>query len=61
MDMWRGETIVTQVIKSDRKLNWNKQVETSSEKATNRLKILKRLAGTKWGSSRRTLNTTYTF
>ncbi|KAI5725988.1 hypothetical protein M8J77_022473 [Diaphorina citri] len=43
----------------DRKLNWNKQVETSSEKATNRMKILKRLAGTKWGSSRRTLNTTY--
>ncbi|KAI5720833.1 hypothetical protein M8J77_012264 [Diaphorina citri] len=43
----------------DSKLSWNKHVEITSEKATKRLKLLKRLAGTKWGSGRSTLNTTY--
>ena len=41
------------------KLSWSKHVEYITKKATNKFKILKRLAGTKWGSSRHTLNTTY--
>ncbi|KAI5752692.1 hypothetical protein M8J77_019486 [Diaphorina citri] len=43
----------------DRKINWNKHVENTTHKARNRFKLLKRLAGTKWGCSRKTLNTTY--
>ncbi|KAI5754580.1 hypothetical protein M8J77_009716 [Diaphorina citri] len=43
----------------DSKLTFNKHVEKTSEKATKKLRLLKRLSGTKWGSSRSTLNTTY--
>ena len=43
----------------DNKLSWSKHVEYVTKKVTNKFKILKRLAGTKWGSSRHTLNTTY--
>ena len=43
----------------DKKLTWKDHIEYLTKKATNRFKLLKRLAGTKWGSSRKTLNTTY--
>lgn len=43
----------------DSKLTWNDHIEKSTTKAIKKFKLLKRLAGTKWGSSRTTLNTTY--
>ena len=43
----------------DKRLSWKKQAHKVSEKATKRLGILKRLAGSKWGCSRDVLNTTY--
>lgn len=41
-------------------LRLNQHVNERAEKAENRLKILKRLTGTKWGPSKDTLITTYT-
>jgi hypothetical protein len=43
----------------DRKLTWRNHVEKTDEK-TKKLNVPKRLAGSKWGSSRSLLNTTYT-
>ena len=43
----------------DQKLNWKEHVQKTAEKANKRCKILKRLAGTKWGCQRSILNSTY--
>lgn len=43
----------------DNKLTWNMHIAKMSEKSSKRLRLLQRLAGTKGGSSRSTLNTTY--
>ena len=43
----------------DNKLTWKHHILTVTEKASRRLSILKRLAGSKWGCARQVLNTTY--
>lgn len=43
----------------DKKLNWQTHINKTAEKAKNRLNILKRLAGSKWGCSRTVLRNTY--
>jgi hypothetical protein len=43
----------------DRKLTWKNHVEITVEKTKKKLNVLKRLAGSKWGSSRSVLNATY--
>ena len=43
----------------DTKLTWKNHIQQIKDKAINRFKLIKRLAGTKWGSSRKTLSTTY--
>ena len=43
----------------DTKLTWKNHTAKVSERASKRLNLLKRLAGSKWGCARSTLNTTY--
>ncbi|GBL87008.1 hypothetical protein AVEN_218719-1 [Araneus ventricosus] len=43
----------------DNKLSRRLRVERLSERVTNRLSVLKRLAGCKWGCARSTINTTF--
>ncbi|GBN02684.1 hypothetical protein AVEN_264147-1 [Araneus ventricosus] len=43
----------------DNKLSWRLHVERLSERVTNRLSILKLLAGCKWECARSTINTTF--
>lgn len=43
----------------DQKLNWQTHINKTAEKAKNRLSVLKRLAGSKWGCSRTVLNNTF--
>jgi ribonuclease HI len=43
----------------DRKLTWRNHVQKTAEKFKEKLSVLKRLAGSKWGSSRSILNATY--
>jgi hypothetical protein len=62
---FRGETLRTSDSTTylgcvlDSRLNWRKHAEHLKTKAEKRLPILKRLAGSRWGCNRRTLNTTY--
>jgi hypothetical protein len=43
----------------DGKLTWKNHVERTVKKTKKKLYVLKRLAGSKWGSSRSVLNATY--
>jgi hypothetical protein len=43
----------------DGKLTWKNHVERTVEKTKKKLNVLKRFAGSKWGSSRSVLNATY--
>jgi len=42
----------------DNKLNWKNHVDKVASRVSNRINILKRLAGSKWGCARSTLNLT---
>jgi hypothetical protein len=41
------------------KLTWKNHVERTVKKTKKKLNVLKKLAGSKWGSSRSVLNVTY--
>ncbi|VDO01558.1 unnamed protein product, partial [Rodentolepis nana] len=43
----------------DTKLTWKSHLAKIAERVSNRLNVLKRLAGSVWGCARSTLNTTY--
>lgn len=43
----------------DNKLSWKTHIERTVSEATKRLSVMKRLAGSRWGCARLTLNTTY--
>ncbi|VDO09853.1 unnamed protein product [Rodentolepis nana] len=43
----------------DTKLTWKSHIAKIAERVSNRLNVLKRLAGSVWGCARSTLNTTY--
>ncbi|GBL96947.1 hypothetical protein AVEN_182526-1 [Araneus ventricosus] len=43
----------------DNKLSWRLHVQGLSDRVTNRLSVLKRLAGCKWGCARSTINATF--
>ena len=47
-------------VKLDKKLTWNPHIREAEKKATKRLSLLKKLAGTKWGASSSILKTVYT-
>ena len=66
INLWFGNIQLQRTISAkylgvyfDDKLTGNNQVDHVTKKATKRFNLLKRLVGTKWGSSRKTLNTTY--
>ena len=44
----------------DRRLSWIPQVKTMESKATKKMAIMKKLAGTKWGANRKILTQVYT-
>ena len=43
----------------DRKLTWSTQIQKAEMKATRRLSLMKKLAGTTWGANTRILKTVY--
>jgi bisphosphoglycerate-dependent phosphoglycerate mutase len=43
----------------DNKLSWKNHVEHTINKVNQRLRLIKRLAGAKWGNIQETMNTTY--
>ncbi|KAK7097474.1 hypothetical protein V1264_004447 [Littorina saxatilis] len=47
-------------IKLDKKLTWNPHIKEKEKRATRRLSIMKKLAGTKWGASSNILRQVYT-
>jgi ribonuclease HI/uncharacterized protein YaaR (DUF327 family) len=47
-------------VKLDKKLTWNPHLQQSEKRATKRLAIMKKLAGTKWGASSTILKQVYT-
>ncbi|KAK7097663.1 hypothetical protein V1264_004608 [Littorina saxatilis] len=47
-------------IKLDKKLTWNPHIKEAEKRATRRLSIMKKLAGTKWGASSNILRQVYT-
>ncbi|XP_041377391.1 uncharacterized protein LOC121389807 [Gigantopelta aegis] len=47
-------------VKLDKRLTWRDQIQKMESKAIQRLSIMKKLAGTKWGSNSKTLKQVYT-
>ena len=47
-------------IKLDKRLTWNPQIQEMEKRATNRLSLMKKLAGTKWGANNNILQQVYT-
>ena len=47
-------------VKLDKKLTWNPHIKEMEKRATRRLSLMKKLAGTKWGASNNILRQVYT-
>ena len=47
-------------IKLDKRLTWYPQIHEMEKRATNRLSLMKKLAGTKWGANTKILQQVYT-
>ena len=54
------DTVTYLGLRFDRKLTWKPQISETENRATRRLALLKKLAGTKWGASGRILRQVYT-
>ena len=46
-------------VKLDKRLTWTPQIQETEKRATRRLSLLKKLAGTKWGASSKILKQVY--
>ena len=46
-------------VKLDKKLTWNPHIKEAERKATRKLLLMKKLAGTKWGAHSKILNQMY--
>ena len=47
-------------VKLDRRLTWNAHIRTAEQRATKRLALMKKLAGTRWGANAKILQQVYT-
>jgi len=55
----KSESIKYLGVHLDNKLSWKNHVKHTINKVNQRLRLIKRLAGTTWGSTQETMNTTY--